>query len=342
LIKNSNRLELTPSACNSRSWICSKTTTFKANANLDFLNQGLSAGLPGIAAQSQSYQNKANLENQTLESNVAARNDSNSMGMQDNSAKRDERVFDVLSSAADKMSDIPPLARMGYLRQVFKERGYDQSPAAQQLLNGLAQGDPNNLETQLTGMVRQHGVNQSAADPKGINARGVAQIAGQFRSDIGAGHDEASRYATDQRDAAAQLRQLKAKSLVEQTASDLSKAAGDPVKVYTILSDASKQAEQSGDMELALKLAQRASEAKPASDMKLTQVKPNTPNLPGMGIDTLPTVALPDPSARFNNGKVAPAAGGIGDAAKAAFGSFEPDKFQYRMSPEGKLQRKAK
>lgn len=122
---------------------------------------------------------------------------------------------------------------------------------------------------------------------------------------------------------------------------------GDPIKRDALIRGALQQAMQTGDTDTAQKYQQFLMANKPAYDaaMKTKAVPTGAQlNIPGMsgqpGIET-PTASIPQigqqqtPQEAPDKLQLTPA------AISGAFGSYEPNKYQYRRDPvTGKLQRK--
>lgn len=98
------------------------------------------------------------------------------------------------------------------------------------------------------------------------------------------------------------------------------------------LIDAATQAEQEGEPDAAARYRARAEAIRPQAEAELLATpKPGTADLGALGVQANPNV------------NIAPTGKVDTSMFKAAFGGYEPDKYEYRINPEtGKPQRKAK
>ena len=109
-------------------------------ANSRLTNQGLEAGLPGIAADSRLKTTNANKAAATYDSDVATANSNNQLTQMKNSLDRYQKLSDTFTTIAHSTKDLSPIERVSRARMEMEAAGMKvDSPQAQQFLQEVAQ-----------------------------------------------------------------------------------------------------------------------------------------------------------------------------------------------------------
>lgn len=267
--------------------------------------------------------NRSQLGNKITAANTAFDLDQDAARM-----KKQAAYGEKLSSIAAQLSSMPPPMRNAAFREMALEAGIGlDNPRAQQFLST----DPNKLPGLLneigSGMAKSSAefIRKMAEDKQKQDAEMAKQ---KYASDSSAG---ASRYATD--------KGFEKSQLSTQAKSDFLGAlrkAADPVKQYSMLQSEATRIQDTDPVQAAM-YRQMATSIEPVAQAKIKAATPGSADLNAMGIQTqaAPNIA---PVAQ----RPVPGQTDIGRAVQAAGQAYEPDKYEYRIAPDGRVQRKPK
>jgi hypothetical protein len=115
-----------------------------------------------------------------------------------------------------------------------------------------------------------------------------------------------------------------------------------------ILLDYIQRAEEAGLTDFAESLREQAAVLRPLVEAEINQPRAGTPDMEALSngrVPTNPAARIPIPGRPNSGGTPQPAAGGAKDIRKAIAGAgwtYEPDKYDYRIAPDGVAERKLK
>lgn len=291
---------------------------------LGLQNQGLVEGLPGITADSLSKQVTADKAVATKDSAIADILGENEDKKSERSVKGIKRLQGLYAGAAAEVANAPPPMRLGVLNKYFKDAGAPEAYIQKLMEKATAAGDklPEMLE----------GYNASLGKQAALGSADFHKMREQVRL-----QSDSQMALEEKRIAAGKYNKGKAALSMDQ-AIDNAKSARER---HQKLIDAATIAKQNGDQEGYERYSARAEAVRPQAEAEIKSQAPGGVNVGQVA--NLPTNAGPQIAPPGAAAPAQPAAGGdIAAQVKQAFGSYEPDKYMYRMGPNGKLQRKAK
>jgi preprotein translocase subunit SecA len=170
-------------------------------------NQGLEAGLPGIAADSTLKGINATKAGATLQTDIAAGNDDNIHKMDENKMKKIKQVQDVFTASAPIIRQTPNWKRAEVLSKYLENAGVNPQSAQYQQFMQMADKDPDNLPTVMDKMADEMGAQLESASPVARSAKAVANINATSHEKVAAGNNaatiQAARISADSREAVA-------------------------------------------------------------------------------------------------------------------------------------------
>lgn len=213
--------------------------------NQDLTNQGLQAGLPGIAAESQIRQQTAAKGAATLQSDIAAANSNNQNTVSENQYKNVVRARDTMLQAGPMLDAIPAPLRAGAFVAHLQNSGVNiNSPDIQQIIQ-MAQQNPNNFPNYIKNIAQGLGQQALAMDPKAQAEMAAARTHAGAEIEAARIHasatENAARITSSGRIQVAQARQKAAEDLSglspDKAAVKASANADKADKVYQITKD---------------------------------------------------------------------------------------------------------
>jgi hypothetical protein len=230
-----------------------------------------------------------------------------------------------LSYLGAQLESVPPMLRTQFLQQRLSSLGIDPNGQVGQTL--LA--DPSKLAT--------IGKSMALSSAEHIQKRQLEDEKLRSAEKIGAGNNSATiqsaQILANSRLGAAQVRA--GDGSFESRFGKL-KSAKDK---HAALIDEAQRSMQNGDTDGASQYLQRAATLRPQAEAEINAPKAGTPNLPAMGLPANPTPSIAPPSAPATSQQGAP---DVGSMAQQSWGAYEPNKYEYRVGPNGNLQRKPK
>jgi hypothetical protein len=253
----------------------------------------------------------------------------------------DEKIFNKIAAQYGqisnelKQSGAQGVAMHDAFRRSLEQRGvYGQ--LAEKLLKNFAQIPADKLPMVLEEMYKY----QVQNDPKHLQKmehEGLEQKGATDRTRIQAN-------ASIQR--AGMNKTAPVAGLQGELQAEIKSAKGDPAKVYGILNRYALKAVQAGNTEMAQNLIKEAETLKAQVEAKYNARGAGQIQVPGMATTPPVSVAPPNPFGE------SPGQGGtprpqepsteIAQKAQQAWGSYDPQRYEYRVGPNGKLQRKEK
>jgi len=304
--------------------------------------QGL-AQIPGMQGTSMLQQATGQKAQATLGSDIDTHISDNDAKKLANQAKKLDTIGQKMLSLGPVLENVPDSLgqRHSYLKNSLSNMGLsDNDPQAQQLLGMLANIPGQKLPQVITSMgekmIEQSSSYKEKMDTeKAGNASRERVAAGNNAATLGAariGADSRLNVAQTKASQASQLDSLaKSKNYAgaAAVAQYMAMSEEDPNKKQQLQQYASLMASQ----DLASKQAGATATGKidAAGLSGLPQAPTNNPMAVGQGAPTAPVLSE------------STASGAIGVQAKTAFGSYEPDKYEYGINPAtGKFARKPK
>ena len=298
--------------------------------HLGLQNQGLERGLPGITADSVNKQVTADKAVATKASDIENTLGENKEKGEKRSVESVKRRQQLFAGAAAEIETTPPPLRLGVLHKYLKEAGAPDDKIQLWMETAQKAGDKlPQLLNQYSAALGKQAALQSADYHKMVEQtrlQGANQMALE-KERIAAGKYDKKQAAQD---------------FQSQVQASLLKASGSVKAQHGILVRAAVIAGQQGMLKEAQQYTEQAEAIRPQAEAEIKSQAPGGVNVGAVA--NLPTNAGPQIAPPGAAAQAQPPAGG-GDIAaqvKQAFGSYEPDKYMYRMGPNGKLQRKAK
>lgn len=297
----------------------------------ELANQTTQAQMPGLEAQSSMLADKANISRSTIPQQLEEAMRKHRTSMTDADFKEIGQTGQAFSQVGEYLSGIPVPARHAaakqMLGQMYRPEFDNYNP--NDLVDTLQQTGKWMNEAAAKFQLQQAGLAQ-----KGANAENVAAINNR-------GKVEAAKIAADAKikQYTQEFIELKAKfgSYPQQAAFYSNKA----LEVATTAANVADEQQQRQLLQLANIYGQMANAAQEQEVKKANaaavEANKAKPDLNPLGI---PTVTPPGGG---NNPAAAPSTQtpmGSPEAFKQAFGTYEPDKYEYRMGPNGPQRRK--
>lgn len=288
----------------------------KAQAALPFVGPRAQADLAAVQAntgETQARTQGLGLANQftqqTQPGKVAATNTGNAALQTAEQAKNLGSIGQIAGQVAGMMDGVPPPARPAAFAQVLKSYGVDASHLPQEFLTG----DPDLL--------------------RNFSQKAI-QASAEFQTQTGIQEQKnQGSLAVAQTGAESRVRTAELNAQARQQVAEINRQAKIQSQTFE---QAAVEAEKRGDHAGAQKFYQAAQNIRQyAAQTTASLIGQNVPN-PGFG-------GGEGGAPSSGGGQPAPAAGpALNEAAKASFGAYEPDKYDYRVGPNGNLQRKPK
>lgn len=300
----------------------------KAAAALPYVGPKAAADVANTQATTASTQattQGTNLKNlftqQTQPGEIAATNAGSQVKVTQAHLDSVNQLGQLAGSVASTMDNVPAPARAAAMAQLLQQQGVNVEQLKGTALEPLLSGDPDMLR-----QFSQQAIQSSASfqtqmaleEKKAQTQENVANTQGTAHVQAAQASADARRYAADQKRVIDQLKQT-----TDQAVAQLTSRIGTPQ-------------EQPGDKERLQFLADQQRQVHQLAAQNTQQLLQMQTNAPTLNIGS----GTPAPS----GGGQPAAVGGpaLGEAAKASFGAYEPDKFDYRVGPNGNLQRKPK
>lgn len=273
-------------------------------------------------AVTQQNQSKALLGQATLPGEIGSTNAANTASMSASQAKSVGQIGQIAGQVAGIMDGIPAFQRPDAMQKVAQS--YDIDPDK---LGPLMNGDPDMLR-----QVSQKAIQASAAYQTDYMGKSMEN---QGKTDVAnidqAGGIQKAQITADARTQVATLnRQVAQQKLtIDQQIGQLTQKIGTPN-------------EQPGDRNRLqdlqkYSLSLRDMQAQTTRALMGLGDNSGTGNNPAAPQDTIPSA-----QGQGGNAPVSSPGPAIQQSATAAFGAYEPDKYNYRIGPDGTPQRKAK
>jgi hypothetical protein len=308
-------------------------------AHQGLANDSLSAQIPGQRAQSQTLQQTADIGAATMPGVIAKTNATNAASTQKAGLQSASDMTKFLTDSAGELDNVPAPARMGYLSQKLLAGNQNPNdPKVAATLRMLSQLPPDQLPNTLRKMAStlnsQQPAYQQAVDTTKITADAHERAAaGNNAATI-----KAAQIAADSRLSVAQTRNQQ-KSALDALVKSKNYAGAAAVAKALAMSETDPDRKEQLEQYATLMAAQ---------DLAHQQAGGSNPNkINGPALAGLPPAVTNNPMARPDS--PAPAnpltGGGVGgfeEKAKQAWGAYEPTKYDYRVGPNGVLQRKPK
>lgn len=292
------------------------------------------AELPGIAADSRKKITAADVAAGTMQSDVDAGNTDNRMKIY----KQLGQHLGTLSTAIDNTPGVSPhLTLAQQLAQMQIPEGAKQ---------GLLQKYANVPPAQLSARLKADGMSILKETPAYQQAMDVETLQGKNRLAV-ANTQVAGQKAIEQMRIDAGKYNKKNTAVDVNTA--LLKYGHSAAAVAEIYAQAAQIADAAGDTAEATRYSQLAQQARQRAAEDAGNKGLARPGIDTSAVSGLPPQARPQATAPIGvpgGAPPAPAGAMAGPnfeaAAKAAWGSYDPNKYDYRVGPNGQLQRKAK
>lgn len=288
----------------------------------------LRLGNEGLAAANEAAALTNQVNRSQVGNKIAAANTAFDLDQDTAKLKQQANYGQKISAIAAQLKAVPPLARGAAFRQMAAEAGIGlDNPRAQQFLNT----DPNKLPDLLneigTGMATSSAehIRKMAEEKQKQDAEFAKQ---KYASDSSA---SASRYVADKGFEKSQL-STQAKS---DFLGSLRKAA-DPVKQYGMLQSEATRIQDTDPVQAGI-YRQMATSIEPVAQAKIKSATPGAVDMNALGMQTQAA-----PSIAPVQQRPAPGTPDIAQAVKAAGQAYEPEKYEYRIAPDGRVQRKPK
>lgn len=292
-------------------------------ANSRLVNQGLEADMPGRVADSGSKVLKLDMDRKTFDTTVDVANSDNALKVMKNNLQRYNLVADTLTSAAAEVKGLPPIMRGARLRQIMEASGMKvDSPAAASLMQE-ATVNPEAL------LKRAEEAKRRAAE---LTPEFIKQSMMEREHNKRNAADNVSREKVATTQANGRIAAVKAKAegykLKVQDMVRMGK-----LKANEIPAAYRAEAATETDPDVRAWLLQEAALAHQANlDRGNARAQP--------GLDENGNIIQNKPNNVYD--KEAGGTPDIAAQAKAAWGGYDPQKYDYRVGPNGKLQRKEK
>lgn len=256
-------------------------------------NQTTQAGLPGVEADSALRQLKARLGQGTIESDISAGVSQNQEQVSKNQESQRARVGKAFLQLAPELDTIPnlPGQRAARIRTFLtQELGMPESHPQYTRLMDVVKNTPS---ADLSKVLTNIGASLARQDPgyiKAIDLEKMQQAGANRRQ----GMSDAASMAREKFKVESKKDTDKnaIKDWEDEVALQLRKAAGDPVKMYSILRRAETLAGQSGFADKAQKYATQADDIESVARAKLDASRAGKPDPAAMGVETLPPTEL--------------------------------------------------
>lgn len=302
----------------------------KAAAELPFAAQKEQAGIGLTTAQAGNLNaeaQKTGLANmftqQTQPGSIAAANAKSNTEVTQEHLNSISQLGQLAGAVAQQMDSVPAPARPAAMQHLLSTMGVNQDQLQQSGLGSLMSGDPDQLR-QFSQQAIQASASfqqQSALESQKAQAhQNVATTEGQYHLASAQASADARKYAADQKRVIDQMKQT-----VDQSIAQLTQRIGSPN-------------EQPGDKERLQFLAQQQAQVRQLQAQNMSQ-------LTGMGMPATPSLNIGGGGGQPHQAPSGPApnADATKQAATQAFGSYEPDKYEYGINPQtGKFARRPK
>lgn len=292
---------------------------------MGLVNRTTEATLPGIVADSDKKSTDARMARETFDTTRDTTNSTNQLTMMGNHIKQAQQVADVFTNAAMEVQGLPPPLRAARLRQIVASNQMDPNDPNVQQFVVQASENPELLVQRSNAIktnIAQHlpAYIQALAQTKlqGENSERVANIQANASRDVAKTNADARVEAADLRRQQAEAKAVQIKTF-QQAAVLYNEAANKET-------DPTKKA---------------ALQAQAAQYLQAAQTLTFRPGIDAAAAANMPALVSPQPFGPTNPGLGAPDAH-LGQALKAAGVPYEPDKYEYRVGPNGNLQRKPK
>jgi hypothetical protein len=283
-------------------------------------NETSQAQLPGLIAQSQIHQQNAQFGRDTLGGKTNKTNSDNQSEVIKNAFRNIGMLSDVVQTHDDLARALPALGiPQEFQPKMMEHFGKFQGPALNQEMKRISEAilrsDP----------VYTREIEQERMRQEGALKR--ANVLAQNRIDV------KGKGGKKDPDGIMEWYQAETKGKNAETR-------------FAITLQYIQRAEAAGMTELAESLREEAAVLKPLIDAKINQPRAGTPDMGRLSNDRIPTnppADIPIPGRGAPQAK--PAAGNSADLRKAIAGAgwtYEPDKYDYRIAPDGVAERKLK
>lgn len=293
-------------------------------------NQKASAELPGISADSRLKGVTADIATATKDSSIDATNT-------DNRLKAFTKIGTHLGTLAGDLDGLSDLEKPAAFVNSINGLGLPQH-VAQQIIQRYSRIPPNMLSKKLLDdsqkILRSTPAHAQAIDQEAMQQKGQTE---RVRMQT------ASAERVAEKNAEARRKQIgDAKTIIDTTVQKaLQRGARSG---HAALIAAAEWARQNNIPELSAQYAAMAEQIRPQAEAEIANVAPKPGEIDVGGLGGLPTTpprpiappgAAPKPGPTSQNAAIV-------EALKAKGQAYEPDKFDYRIGPNGQVQRKAK
>jgi hypothetical protein len=291
-------------------------------------NQTSTANLPRILAEAKLKGLEADRGAATQQSTINKTNF-------DNNDSMEASVMRHLGVTAKQMEGLPDNQKALFLADSLRAKGY---PEVEGFMKKVAHVPAAGLPKYLTAMSDKY-LRSTDAYAQHMDTTNATNAA----------HIQSSNIAAKAVVDAAQIRATKGGSgdLEDQIETELAKDRTLEARMGTLITGIQK-AKETGNMDLARRLYARANALKGAYDTKVNSPRAGTVDINGQTngrVQTAPgsDIQIPNPDAEAPPTPAPGASGAKGPAqikamVEAAGGVYQPDKFMYRIGPNGKVQ----
>lgn len=297
-------------------------------------NQKAQYDLPRIIAEAEGKQLDLDRTKATQQSTIDSTNFANNEKMQ-------KAFMSQLGVISKELEGVPGVDRARYLTESFRQRGF---PQPEEFLKRFSHIPVDQLPAALEALSQKH-LRSNEQYAREIDQQGMRDKTALEAARISAGAQIQSARERGSRGGMSG-------ELEDQINMELSKTRTIEGRMAILINGIVK-AKQEGNIELATKLHAQATALKPAYDQKVNSQRAGQVDLgaqSGGRIQTAPPANTPIPSPTDTPATPAPAApaaaaqgpGQIKAMVEAAGGNYQPDKFLYRIGPNGKVQAKPK
>lgn len=242
----------------------------------------------------------------------------------DDQVKELGRYGQIAGNLSAYLEAVPPMFRKQKALEALQQSGIDaNSPIVQQLLSTSPDQMPKafaGISTRMTQLSSQY---ITEMEKQKLQNQGTAYTADR--------HLEGVKYAADK---GYDRASLSTKTL--EMSFNTAKSARDKHAAAVALA---QQSLTSGDTPGYQKWTAMAQSLRPQAEAEISaaNAKPGAPALDKLGIQTNPNLSIAPPG-----GAAAPQTPDISEAVRRAGQQYEPDKYEYRIGPNGNVQRKPK
>lgn len=268
-------------------------------------NQGLAAGLPGIAADSLLKGTAADYARDTLAAKTKFGNADYADKEETIKTKKAAQLGDTFTKAGAWLGSLPPVQRAGALLEHLRAQGLPiDGPAGQPFLGIIKNTSAENLPDVLIQNGRKM-VEMSEAYMKhldGIKENNVSQ------EKIGAANNRTTLAARQMDINAGKYAKKESDTSFEGAVNSALSKAKSAKDQHAILLRASVMAEQTGNAAKAVQYREQAEALRPQAQAEIASARPGTPDLAGATNGRIPVQGMP---------QIAPPSGGLPSAKPA-------------------------